>query len=53
MKFTSLCFKDASGTSHPKKVYETIINNGKILIRLFVVSIERIKLYRLPSKNNL
>ena len=24
MKFTSLCFKDASGTSHPKKVYETI-----------------------------
>ena len=24
MKFSSLCFKDASGTSHPKKVYETI-----------------------------
>lgn len=24
MKFSSLCFKDASGTSYPKKVYETI-----------------------------
>ena len=24
MKFNSLCFKDASGTSHPKKVYETV-----------------------------
>jgi len=24
MRFSSLCFKDASGTSHPKKVYETI-----------------------------
>ena len=24
MKFSSLCFKDASGTSHPRKVYETI-----------------------------
>lgn len=24
IKFNSLCFKDASGTSHPKKVYETI-----------------------------
>ncbi|MDG2006303.1 MAG: biotin attachment protein [Thermodesulfobacteriota bacteirum] len=24
IKFSSLCFKDASGTAHPKKVYDTI-----------------------------
>ena len=31
MKFSSLCFKDASGTSHPKKVYETIKMAKKLL----------------------
>lgn len=29
--FTSLCFKDASGTSHPNKIYETIKMARKIL----------------------
>ncbi|MEI6893027.1 MAG: biotin/lipoyl-containing protein [Pontiella sp.] len=29
--FTSVCFKDASGTSAPKKVYETILQARKML----------------------
>ena len=29
--FDSLCFKDASGTSHPRKVYETILGARKML----------------------
>ncbi|HWP68180.1 MAG TPA: biotin attachment protein, partial [Rectinemataceae bacterium] len=29
--FDSLCFKDASGTSHPRKVYETIAGARKML----------------------
>ncbi|MDZ8117156.1 biotin/lipoyl-containing protein [Pontiella agarivorans] len=29
--FTSVCFKDASGTSAPKKVYDTILEARKIL----------------------
>ncbi len=31
MEFDSLCFKDASGTANPKKVYETIAMARKIL----------------------
>ncbi len=31
MEFDSLCFKDASGTANPKKVYETISMARKIL----------------------
>jgi len=29
--FDSVCFKDASGTSHPRKVYETIVGARKML----------------------
>lgn len=29
--FDSVCFKDASGTSHPRKVYETILGARKML----------------------
>lgn len=29
--FDSVCFKDASGTSHPRKVYETIVGARKLL----------------------
>jgi len=29
--FDSLCFKDASGTSHPQKVFETIRGARKLL----------------------
>lgn len=31
IKFSSLCFKDASGTAHPKKVYDTIKMAREIL----------------------
>ena len=31
MEFDSLCFKDASGTANPKKVYETIVMARKLL----------------------
>ena len=31
ISFDSLCFKDASGTSHPRKVYETIAGARKLL----------------------
>ncbi|MCX7026645.1 MAG: biotin/lipoyl-binding protein, partial [Spirochaetes bacterium] len=31
ISFDSLCFKDASGTSHPRKVYETIVGARKLL----------------------
>ena len=31
IEFSSLCFKDASGTAHPKKVYDTIKMARKIL----------------------
>jgi pyruvate carboxylase subunit B len=31
LPFDSVCFKDASGTSHPRKVYETIVGARKLL----------------------
>lgn len=31
LPFDSICYKDASGTSHPKKVYETIKASRKLL----------------------
>ncbi len=31
LPFDSLCFKDASGTSNPRKVYQTILETKKIL----------------------